>query len=121
MFGKTNAVGIFPKGKITITENATDIDVKNYALADVNVSGGSGGDIKPYLDGTLTSTNMQGATSLKPYRFYDFENLTNLDLTGITEIPEYTAQNATALVNLTFDDETNLLDNTHLLVVQMLK
>lgn len=43
MIGRTNAVGIFPKGKITITENATDINIKNYALADVNVSGGGGG------------------------------------------------------------------------------
>jgi len=44
MIGKTNAVGIFPKGKITITANATDINVKNYALADVNVSGGDSGE-----------------------------------------------------------------------------
>lgn len=32
--------GITPTGKITITENGTDIDVAQYALADVNVSGG---------------------------------------------------------------------------------
>lgn len=31
--------GITPTGKITITENGTDIDVAQYALADVNVSG----------------------------------------------------------------------------------
>lgn len=30
-----------PTGKITITENGTDIDVAQYAKADVNVSGGS--------------------------------------------------------------------------------
>ena len=30
-----------PSGKITITENGTDIDVSTYATADVNVSGGS--------------------------------------------------------------------------------
>lgn len=30
-----------PTGKITITENGTDIDVASYAKADVNVSGGS--------------------------------------------------------------------------------
>lgn len=30
-----------PSGKITITENGTDIDVSEYATADVNVSGGS--------------------------------------------------------------------------------
>lgn len=31
--------GIIPSGKITITANGTDIDVSQYALADVNVSG----------------------------------------------------------------------------------
>lgn len=30
-----------PSGKITITENGTDIDVSSYASADVNVSGGA--------------------------------------------------------------------------------
>ena len=30
-----------PSGKITITQNGTDIDVSSYASADVNVSGGS--------------------------------------------------------------------------------
>lgn len=32
---------VTPSGKITITENGTDIDVAQYALADVNVEGGS--------------------------------------------------------------------------------
>lgn len=31
-----------PSGKIMITENGTDIDVAQYALADVNVEGGGG-------------------------------------------------------------------------------
>lgn len=34
--------GSTPTGTITITENGTGIDVAQYALADVNVSGGSG-------------------------------------------------------------------------------
>ena len=33
---------VTPSGKITITENGTDIDVAQYALADVNVEGGGG-------------------------------------------------------------------------------
>ena len=33
-----------PTGKITITENGTDLDVSGYATADVSVSGGGGGD-----------------------------------------------------------------------------
>lgn len=35
--------GIVPKGKITITENGSDIDVAQYATADVNVPSGGGG------------------------------------------------------------------------------
>ena len=31
-----------PSGKITITENGTDIDIAQYATADVNVEGGGG-------------------------------------------------------------------------------
>lgn len=33
---------VTPSGKITITENGTDIDIAQYALADVNVEGGGG-------------------------------------------------------------------------------
>lgn len=33
---------IIPTGKITITKNGTDIDVAQYAKADVNVEGGGG-------------------------------------------------------------------------------
>ena len=34
---------VTPSGKITITENGTDIDIAQYATADVNVEGGGGG------------------------------------------------------------------------------
>ena len=40
-----------PSGKITITENGTDIDVAQYATADVSVSGGGGEDIDFYVSG----------------------------------------------------------------------
>lgn len=33
---------VTPSGKITITENGTNIDIAQYALADVNVEGGGG-------------------------------------------------------------------------------
>jgi len=46
--------GITPTGKITITENGTDIDVSQYALADVNVSGGGG--LTPF-DVTITAAD----------------------------------------------------------------
>lgn len=42
-----------PSGKITITENGTDIDVSEYATADVNVAGGGG---NPNTIQTVTGT-----------------------------------------------------------------
>lgn len=35
---------VTPSGKITITENGTDIDIAQYALADVSVEGGGSSD-----------------------------------------------------------------------------
>lgn len=43
-----------PSGKITITQNGTDIDVSSYATADVNVSGG--GDLSEYFNDSASST-----------------------------------------------------------------
>lgn len=40
---KSSGGGITPTGTISITANGTGIDVAQYALADVNVSGGGGG------------------------------------------------------------------------------
>lgn len=42
-----------PSGKITITENGTDIDVAQYALADVNVEGGGGSSDFSTATGTI--------------------------------------------------------------------
>ena len=39
--GSESPIGTTPSGKITITENGTDIDVAQYATADVAVEGGS--------------------------------------------------------------------------------
>lgn len=68
--------GDMPTGKITITENGTDIDIAQYALADVNVSGGGSTPV-PALskgvnfidyDGTVVATwqtsEVAGKTSL---------------------------------------------------------
>lgn len=43
-----------PSGKITITQNGTDIDVSSYATADVNVSSGG---INDYFYDTISSSN----------------------------------------------------------------
>ena len=45
-----------PSGKITITENGTDIDVSSYATADVAVSGGS----SDFSTAEVTVTNNAG-------------------------------------------------------------
>lgn len=41
-----------PSGKITITQNGTDIDVSSYASADVNVPAGA--DLNDYFNSTIT-------------------------------------------------------------------
>lgn len=47
--------GITPTGKITITENATDIDIRQYATADVSVSGIQVPEIAVHVDMTALS------------------------------------------------------------------
>lgn len=44
-----------PSGKITITQNGTDIDVSSYASADVNVPAGA--DLSEYFKSTGTGSN----------------------------------------------------------------
>ena len=51
---------VTPSGKIAITENGTDIDIAQYALADVNVEGGSG----DFSTAEITIINNSGATVL---------------------------------------------------------
>lgn len=53
---------VTPSGNITITENGTDIDIAQYATADVNVEGGGGSSdfstaevtINPIIEGSPT-------------------------------------------------------------------
>lgn len=53
-----NALRKKPKGKITITQNGTDIDVAQYATADVNVPTG----ITPSGSLTITSNDTYDVT-----------------------------------------------------------
>ena len=48
---------VTPSGKITITENGTDIDIAQYALADVNVEGGGGGGDFSTAEVTIINTS----------------------------------------------------------------
>ena len=61
---------------------------------------------KGLADGTLTefSAPNYGLTQLAARRFSNFSNLTKLDLTGITNIPEYTANNCSNLTELVLDE-----------------
>lgn len=45
-----------PSGKITITQNGTNIDVSSYASADVNVPAGA--DLSEYFNDTITGTSI---------------------------------------------------------------
>lgn len=65
---------IIPTGKITITENGTDIDVSTYATADVNVEGGGGGDfstaevtVVPVIEGSPTIISVGGEFTTQSY------------------------------------------------------
>ena len=49
---------VTPSGKITITENGTDINIAQYALADVNVEGGSSDFSTAQV--TITNTSEKG-------------------------------------------------------------
>ena len=60
------------------------------------------------LDGSATEIvcSDYGVTSLAPERFHNFTNLQKLDLTGVTDIPEYTAYGCSGLTELTIDPNT---------------
>ena len=58
---------VTPSGKITITENGTDIDIAQYALADVNVEGGGGSSDFSTAEVTLIDTVEMGAPISGPF------------------------------------------------------
>lgn len=58
-----------PSGKITITENGTDIDVSSYASADVNVPSGGG----KYAPRYINQLNFSGYTGTELN--YEIENI----------------------------------------------
>ena len=61
---------VTPSGKITITENGTDIDIAQYALADVNVEGGGGSSDFSTAEVTINVTgNVNGLIITLPCLF----------------------------------------------------
>ena len=75
-----------PSGKIMISQNANDIDVSGYALADVNVSGGANKE-GGIIDGTLSGDYVNNdATIVKEYKFKDMRKITSVTLNSATAI-----------------------------------
>ena len=67
---------------------------------------------KGLADGSLTSFSAPalGVTSLAERRFYRFTSLQTLDLTGVTNIPEYTANDCARLTTLIIDPNTTNIE-----------
>lgn len=82
---------VTPSGKITITENGTDIDIAQYALADVNVEGGGGGDYIVELQ--TINIPAQSVTGV-----YDAEEQCYIALEEITDA------NAAVLADYSYDE-----------------
>lgn len=92
---------IVPSGKITLTENDTDVDIAQYEKADIAVPvpvmpeeyaiGGS------LADGTATGFYIKrGATKIRQYMFQEFQNLTYADIPDSVETIEKQAFNSLA-------------------------
>ena len=92
---------IKPSGKITITENGTDIDVRQYRTADVDVTGGGGDSIpiryiKCNIINNTTYDLYAGYTGTSP----DF---CNYAVDGDSQPYLFTMEGVNALVNSDID------------------
>ena len=77
---KVYPIGSAPSGNIEITENGENINVAQYALADVNVSGGGGGD---FIGASVTLKTIE--TINEAQRFIRFEGLIISSGNGLKE------------------------------------
>ena len=114
-----------PSGKITISENGTDIDVAQYALADVNVEGGGGSS--DFSTAEVTVVNTAEDIEIHPY----LPAIINNALTTNITVLESTSESFTVVLyknsvvvegplgldvetsgNASFDSDTNQLTIT---------
>lgn len=73
--------GTTPTGKITITGNGTDIDIAQYALADVNVSGGSP-DVKMW-DIILPADTNASSITIAEFDQWAYDRKDDQNLVGV--------------------------------------
>lgn len=87
---------VFPSGKITITEDGTDIDIAQYAIADVNVYNDS---FKAVIERTAVNPTLpNNLTSIGNYVFQYCNNLALTSLpSGVTSIGTSAFQNCDSL------------------------
>ena len=94
-----------PSGKITISQNGTDIDVSGYALADVNVPSNEDAIIERTISGAYTNNNV---TKIGNYAFYYCGSLTKADFPNATSIGSAAFNNCNNLSEADFPNATSI-------------
>ena len=98
---KVISKGITPTGKITITENGTDIDVAEYATADVNVFTYEDMFIN-LIDSSIVGVDIPtGISTIGDYKFYNCTDLSSVNIgSNIQTIGEYAFAGCTSLESI---------------------
>jgi len=98
---KVISKGITPTGKITITENGENIDVAQYATADVNVRTYEG-ELSALINSSIEGIDIPlGFSTIGAYKFYNCTNLALVNLTdSIQTIGEYAFAGCTSLESI---------------------
>ena len=105
-----NVPGITPTGTISITQNGT-VDVTQYASANVNVSGGGGGDTSVedgIIERTISSVYNDRVTMLGTYAFAKCDALTTASFPNVTSISGSTFLFCSQLTTVSFPNATNI-------------
>ena len=84
------------------------------AIGKTNSCGSTDANYPALLNGTLTEFSAPKAkvTTLAPYRFYEFANLTKANFTGLSEIPRYACYNCTKLTEITVPSTVDIISES---------